>query len=373
MSGPDDRYWMAQALALGALAEGRTSPNPRVGCLIVRDGRVVGRGYHRAPGLPHAEAVAVADAGPGARGSTLYVNLEPCAHHGRTPPCVDLLVERGIGRVVAAMQDPDPRVNGKGFEHLRRAGIRVEVGLLQDEARRLNAAFDHWHRHRMPLVTLKAALSLDGQLAADGGRARWITGPAARRFAHRLRLAHDAVLVGAGTVRRDDPRLTVRLAGAGPSPLRVVLSAGLDLDPGCRLFRVAAPSRPRIYTTAGAPEQVVKRLTEVADIVCVEERDGALDLRAVLADLAGHGVQSLLVEGGGRTHAGFLEAGLAESAALFVSGKLLGARGGTPLLDMRTVDEPDRGWRFVRERLVPLGQDMLLMGALERGRECSPD
>ena len=178
---------MAQALALAALADGTTSPNPRVGCLLVRDGRVVGRGFHRAAGGPHAEVIAIEEAGDLARGATMYVSLEPCAHHGRTPPCAELLVERGVGRVVVAMRDPNPLVDGRGLDRLREAGIAVEPGVLEREAQRLNEAFVHWHLRARPLVTLKAALSADGLLSADAGCSQWITGPAARRFAHRLR------------------------------------------------------------------------------------------------------------------------------------------------------------------------------------------
>jgi diaminohydroxyphosphoribosylaminopyrimidine deaminase/5-amino-6-(5-phosphoribosylamino)uracil reductase len=372
-----DRAWMAQALALGALAEGTTSPNPRVGCVVVREGRVVGRGYHRAPGGPHAEVVAMQDAGEQARGSTVYVNLEPCAHQGRTPPCAELLVRSDVSRVVSAMQDPNPLVDGRGFARLREAGIRVDVGVLAAEARELNEPFVHWHLHHRPLITLKGAITLDGLLAAREGASRWITGAAARRFAHRLRLRADAIVVGAGTVRRDDPRLTVRLPGLGLSPRRVVLSARMDLPPKRRVFEAPArgQSATRIYTTrSGFERSRGDGWAGRADVVEADDGRGAIDLRAVVGHLASEGVQSILVEGGGRTFAGFLEAGLADRGALFQAPLLLGARGATPILDGDSVSEPSLGHGFVRQRVIPLGRDLLFLGRFEHGGSpCSPD
>jgi len=365
-----DRYWMGQALALGALGEGRTSPNPLVGCVVVRDGKVVGRGFHRAVGMPHAEAMALAEAGEEARGATLYVNLEPCAHHGRTPPCCDKLIDLGVRRVVACLQDPNPLVNGEGFRRLREAGIQVEVGLLEDEARRLNEVFLHAHINGRPFVTLKAAASLDGMLAAEAGESRWITGAPARRFAHRLRLRHDAVLVGAGTVRRDDPRLTVRLPGVARTPVRAILAPGLDLEPDSRIFERESADDPltRIYTSKSAPTERESLFAGRAEVVRVAEQNGSLDLQAVLDDLLGCGVHSLLVEGGGRTFAGFLDAGLADRAALFQAAKWIGARGGTPLIDGPCASEPAAGWRLERMRQLALGADLLLLGDLVPGR-----
>ena len=371
-----DRAFMGQALALGALAEGTTSPNPRVGCILTRGGRVVGRGFHRAPGEPHAEVVAVRDAGEAARGATLYVNLEPCAHHGRTPPCVELLSRHGISRVVSAMQDPNPMVNGRGFAILRKAGIRVDVGLLGREAECMNEAFVHWHRLRRPLITFKAALTLDGQLSARDGVSRWITNAAARRFAHRLRLRSDAILVGGGTVREDNPRLTIRVAGLDSTPRRVVLSSSLDLDPGARIFAPPSDSAPRtrIYTSpASAASSRAEPLRARAEIVEVPETPRGLDLLAVVRDLAGQGVQSLLVEGGGRTFAAFLRADLADRGALFSAPRLVGSRGATPFVDAEAVAEPALGLRFARHRVIPLGGDLLLLGRfLEGSTTCSP-
>lgn len=361
-----DRHWMEQALALAALGEGSTSPNPRVGCVIVADDRAVGTGFHRASGEPHAEVRALRDAGDLARGATLYVNLEPCAHHGRTPPCADRIVAAGIRRVVASITDANPKVNGRGFRLLREAGLEVDTGLLELEARALNRSFLHWHATGRPWVTLKAGVSLDGMISAREGRSRWITGPLARRFAHRLRLRHDAVLVGAGTVRRDDPLLTARIGDEEIVRLRVVLTSGFDLDPQARVFE---PRGGRPVTRVYAPESTEApggRLTERADIRRLPARDGRLELGSVLDDLGRDGVQSVLVEGGGRTTSWFLEEGAAHGAAVFSAPVLLGARGGTPWVDGPSVEQPAEGWRLSGVRRVPLGVDQLLLGELTR-------
>ena len=358
-----EREWMAQALALGALGGGRTSPNPRVGCELVREGQVVGRGYHRAPGEPHAEAVALAQAGERARGATLYVNLEPCAHHGRTPPCTALLVPSGIRAVAASMQDPNPLVDGKGFAELRRAGIEVRLGLLAREARALNAPFIHWHLSGRPYVTVKAALSADGMLAAAGGASRWITGPAARLVAHRLRAQHDAILVGAETVRRDDPRLTVRLGGVEQLRRRVVVSRSLELDARARVFAGGHGSpRTRVYTGPDAPTARLRELERVAEVVQIRERAPGSFLEDALGDLGRLGVQSVLVEGGAKLHGAVLAAGLARRFAFFYSSSILGSRGGTPLVDLQAVADPAAALGLEREQIVPLGDDLLVLG-----------
>ena len=366
-----DRAFVAQALALAALGEGRTRPNPLVGCVVVRDGVVLGRGYHRAAGEPHAEAIAIEEAGEAARGATLYVNLEPCAHRGRTPPCTDAIVRAGIARVVASVRDPNPLVDGRGFEALRQAGVELTTGVLEDEARAVNAAFFSAHTRGRPWITLKSAQSWDGRIAAAAGRSAWFSSEAARRFAHRLRFTHDAVLVGAGTVRRDDPRLTVRLPGPAAPRLRAVLAPGASIDPRARVFAVepGAP-RTRVYVddacgTAAAP------IAEVADVVRIPGGPDGLDLPRVATDLHAAGVQALLVEGGGKTAGAFLRAGLVDAIVLVVTPRLVGATGATPLLDLPAVASPDHAWSFEPTTILPLGRDLIVAG---RPREvpCSP-
>ncbi|HEX6852544.1 MAG TPA: bifunctional diaminohydroxyphosphoribosylaminopyrimidine deaminase/5-amino-6-(5-phosphoribosylamino)uracil reductase RibD [Candidatus Polarisedimenticolaceae bacterium] len=359
-----DAAGMEQALALAALGRGTTSPNPSVGCVVVRDGEVVGRGFHARAGGPHAEALAVAQAGERARGATVYVNLEPCAHQGRTPPCAELLVAAGVRRVVAAIVDPNPLVDGRGLARLRAAGIEVVCGTLADAAEELNAAFLLRQRLGRPLVTLKAAVTVDGRIAAKGGRAAWISSPESRRYAHRLRVLHDAIVVGAGTVRADDPRLTVRLPGVAAPRLRGVLAPRGGLDPAARLFAAdgAAPP-PRVYVLDSHVESARAELGPRAVVVPMGP---ALDLRAVLADLAAAGALSVLVEGGGRTHAAFLEAGLADRAVLFVATSLLGVGGTTPLADIDGAVDPASGFRLRDVERFPIGADLVLRGRCSR-------
>ena len=359
-----DPTFMAQALALAALGEGTTRPNPLVGCVIVKDGAVVGHGFHRAAGEPHAEALALAEAGAHARGATLYVNLEPCAHHGRTAPCVEAIVRAGVLRVVAAVGDPNPLVDGRGLAALRSAGIAVTAGVLESEARGLNAPFLSTHERARPFVTLKAAQSLDGRIAAGGGSSTWITGEASRRYAHRLRFRHDAVLVGAGTVRRDDPRLTVRLPGVDAVRRRVVLAPRLALDSRAKVFVPEAPSAPRtrVYVGAGCAEAEKARFGAVAEIVTVADGADGLDLPAVLADLRRAGVQAVLVEGGGKTSGAFLRAGLVDEIVLFIALRLIGSGGATPVIDFPAVSDPGKAWRVAPAAFIPMGGDLVVVG-----------
>jgi diaminohydroxyphosphoribosylaminopyrimidine deaminase/5-amino-6-(5-phosphoribosylamino)uracil reductase len=297
---------MRRALALAEKGRGTTRPNPVVGAVVVRQGRIVGEGFHLRAGEPHAEVHALRAAGARARGATLYVTLEPCCHVGRTGPCTAVIRAAGIARVVAGCGDPNPLVDGKGVRELRRAGVQVEVGCLERDCEDAISGYATWIRARRPLVTLKVAASLDGFIAPSRRPARrapvWLTGPAARQAAHALRAAHDAVLVGAGTVRADDPRLTVRLAGVRARPLRVVLAG-----------RRALPRRAHVSDGA-APTLVIP---------------GRVSIRRVLATLAARGIQSVLVEGGATIHAAFIAAGLVDRVAVFVAPRLLG--GGTPI------------------------------------------
>jgi len=362
-----DRDFMAQALSLAVLGEGTTRPNPLVGCVIVNSGAIVGWGFHRASGEPHAEVLALAQAGAAARGATVYVSLEPCAHLGRTGPCTDALIRAGVHRVVAAVGDPNPLVDGRGFSALRAAGIEVTTGVLQSEARAVNAPFLSTHERRRPWVTLKAAQSLDGRIAAAAGSSTWITGPAARRYAHRLRYRHDAILVGAGTVRRDDPQLTVRLAGTEIVRTRVVLSPRLALDPNSRIFASAMASAPRtrVYAGPGCAEAELARFRGRAEVVVVGEGASGLDLAAVLQDLSHAGLQSVLVEGGGMTAGAFLRSGLVDELVLFIAGRLIGAGDATPVVDLPAAADPDRAWVVADTSFIPVGRDVVVAGRPE--------
>jgi diaminohydroxyphosphoribosylaminopyrimidine deaminase/5-amino-6-(5-phosphoribosylamino)uracil reductase len=319
---------MARALELAAAGLGLTSPNPAVGAVLVREGRVVGEGYHQRAGGPHAEAIALEAAGPAARGATCYVSLEPCSHHGRTPPCADALVAAGVSRVVAACGDPNPRVDGRGLARLREAGVAVTVGVGEAEARALNRAFFTFVSAKRPHVTLKSAITLDGKIAAWDGASRWITGEAARREAHRLRFLADAILVGIGTVLRDDPELTVRRSDLPPKePWRVVADSRLRIPIGARVLRAADPGRTVVAGAAPTPRRRAAALRELGVRVLELPRDGRrVDLRALLDALGELDVVSVLAEGGGELGAALLDAGLVDRVAFFVAPRLLGGR-----------------------------------------------
>jgi diaminohydroxyphosphoribosylaminopyrimidine deaminase/5-amino-6-(5-phosphoribosylamino)uracil reductase len=318
---------MRHALALAERALGTVAPNPAVGCVIMsREGHILGRGWTGRGGRPHAETVALAEAGAAARGATVYVTLEPCSHHGQTPPCATALMEAGVARVVAAVEDPDPRVRGKGFAALRDADIEVVTGVCAKQAAELNAGFFKRVREGRPLVTLKIAQSIDGKTATATGDSKWITGEAARAYGHLLRARHDAILIGIGTAMADDPQLTCRLPGLEDrSPLRVVLDTRLKLNEWSRLAQSASKTPTLVFTTADGGGSLAACGVEVAKIA--RDARGRPDLAAVLADLAKRGITRLLVEGGATVHAAFLDRGLADRLEIFRSPLVLGAAG----------------------------------------------
>ena len=322
-----DLHHMQHALALAQRALGTVAPNPAVGCVIIsREGYVVGRGWTGRGGRPHAETIALAQAGDVARGATAYVTLEPCSHHGQTPPCANALVDAGVARVVAAVEDPDPRVHGKGFAILREAGVEVVSGVCAKQAAELNAGFFKRVREGRPLVTLKIAQSIDGKTAAAAGDSKWITGDAARRFVHLMRARHDAILIGMGTALADDPQLTCRLPGLEDrSPLRVVLDTRLKLNEWSKLAQSAGETPTLVFTTADGGGPLVTCGVEIVKVA--RDIRGRPDLAAVLTDLGGRGVTRLLVEGGATVHAAFLDRELADRLEVFRSSLVLGAAG----------------------------------------------
>ena len=349
-----DRRFMAMALALAERGLGNVWPNPAVGCVLVKDGRVVGRGWTQPGGRPHAESEAIERAGDAARGSTAYVTLEPCAHHGRTPPCTDLMLASGIARTVVAAVDPDPRVDGKGIARLRAAGVEVEVGCLEAEACRLNGGFFARMRRRRPEVALKLATSADGRIATASGDSQWITGEAARAEGHRLRLRHDAILVGSGTALADDPTLNCRLPGLEDrSPVRVVLDRRLRLAPDSRLARSASSQPLWLFSRETDSSAATAVLARGATLFPIVEGEPGLQLREMLAVLAEQGVTRLLVEGGAAVATAFLRAGLVDRLFLFDAPLLIGADGqpATHSLAVRRLGDAQR-WRRVDERLL---------------------
>ncbi|OYU39998.1 MAG: riboflavin biosynthesis protein RibD [Pseudorhodobacter sp. PARRP1] len=319
---------MAHALRIAARGLGRTWPNPAVGCVIVRDGIIVGRGWTQAGGRPHAEVMALAQAGAAAQGATAYVTLEPCAHHGKTGPCAAALVAAGIARVVSALQDPDPRVSGRGHAILRAAGIAVTENILHPEATRANAGFLKRVTQGLPFVTLKLASTLDGRIATATGESRWITGPASRRAVHAMRLNHDAVLVGAGTARADDPDLTVRDIGASHQPIRIVMDSRLSHSPASRLGQTAKASPVWMLHTDAAPAEARAAWAgQGAMLLEVASDNNQINPRAALQTLAAQGLTRIFCEGGGTLAASLIAAHLVDDLALFTAGALIGADG----------------------------------------------
>jgi diaminohydroxyphosphoribosylaminopyrimidine deaminase/5-amino-6-(5-phosphoribosylamino)uracil reductase len=325
-----DAHFMAVALRLAERGLGQVWPNPAVGCVVVKDGWIVGRGWTQAGGRPHAEFEALRRAGNRALGATAYISLEPCAHYGRTPPCTMALLHAGIRRAVVAATDPDPRVDGRGIEQLRQAGVEVALGLRKDEAERLNAGFFLRVRAGRPLITLKLAASLDGRIATRSGESRWITGEEARRRAHRLRATHDAIMIGSGTALADDPELTCRLPGLeGRSPVRIVLDGRLRTAPGRRLARTARKVPTWVITRADADSRRRAALERCGvEVLTVGTAAGEhIDLHGALAALAARGLTRVLVEGGSQLAAALLRARLVDRLAWFHGPLVIGGDG----------------------------------------------
>jgi diaminohydroxyphosphoribosylaminopyrimidine deaminase/5-amino-6-(5-phosphoribosylamino)uracil reductase len=357
MSFPRPEF-MRMALGFARRGVGRTSPNPAVGAVLVRKGKVVGAGHHRAAGMPHAEIVALRDAGAAARGADLYVTLEPCVHTGRTGPCTGAIIAAGVKRVAAAMQDPNPLVSGKGFRVLRRAGIPVVRGLMEEEARSLNRPYCRWIVTGRPFVTLKLAVSVDGQIASASGDSRWISGEAARKMVHRMRSEADAVLIGGETFRRDAPLLTSRIRG-GRNPKRVILTSGIAgvarngrfLEAGGEVIVVAPRSVPR--------KEVERFRSARIRVLLLSARKGRIEAGAFLDSLGREGITSLLVEGGGKTAGWLVEAGAVDRYVFFLSPLLLGE--GVRSIAGFAARRVKEGRRLMITRIARTGGDLMVV------------
>lgn len=347
---------MALALALGRRGMGRVWPNPAVGCVIVKDGQIVGRGHTADGGRPHAETIALAQAGGAACGATAYVTLEPCAHHGKTPPCAEALIAAGVARVVVATGDPDTRVAGRGLDMLRAAGIAVSTDVLADQARVDHAGFLLRVTQNRPLVTLKLAGTLDGRIATASGESQWITGPEARRAVHMMRARHDAVMVGAGTVRADNPSLTVRGIGITRQPVRVVLSRAMKIRADGQL--AATATEVPVWLCHGPQADIAAWTAKGAVSLPTPVVAGQLDPAAALQNLAEQGITRIFCEGGGMLAASLLSADLVDELVVFTAGVAIGAEG-TPSLAAMGIDRLAAAPRFVRSQVVPVGQDIM--------------
>ena len=355
---------MRRALRLAQKGRGRTSPNPMVGAVLVKEGRVVGEGYHSKAGEAHAEIVALQQAGDRARGATLYLNLEPCAHFGKTPPCAPQVIEAGVKCVVLGMEDPNPLVKGKGIERMRVAGLEIEIGILEEECRRLNEAFCKYIVRKEPFVMLKVAATLDGKIATRHGDSKWISGEASRRFVHRLRDQVDGVLVGIGTVLRDDPQLTVRIKG-GRDPYRIVLDSQLRIPEEAKVIGVS-PSKAIIATSALAPKDKMEKLEKRGvRILILDSHEGKINLKSCLSKLGEIEMTSLLVEGGSQVNGSFLDEGLIDKLLFFLSPKLLGDHQALEIFAGRGVTRLEEAVAIKKIKTRRIGEDILLEGYLD--------
>jgi len=359
VSSTDKRY-MALALGLAGRGLGKTWPNPAVGCVIVKRGRVVGRGWTQPGGRPHAEPLALEQAGPRAAGATAYVTLEPCAHHGQTPPCAQALIGAGVARVVSALEDSDPRVAGQGHAMLRAAGISVTTPLMAGKAFELNRGFFLRVTERRPLLMLKLASSFDGRIATATGESQWITGPAARRVVHGLRARHDAVMVGAGTVRADDPLLNVRGLGVEHQPVRVVVSRHLDLPLTGQLAASATNAPLWLCHGEDADPALIAAWQGIGarTLACSASARRQLDPASVLRALASEGLTRVFCEGGGALAASFLSAGLVDELVGFTAGMAIGAEG-RPSIGAMGVERLSDVARFKLAEVRVIGPDVL--------------
>ncbi|MDD2388537.1 MAG: bifunctional diaminohydroxyphosphoribosylaminopyrimidine deaminase/5-amino-6-(5-phosphoribosylamino)uracil reductase RibD [Desulfobacterales bacterium] len=360
----DDRFFMEMALDLAARGQGYVSPNPMVGAVVVKDGSIVGTGWHEAAGRHHAEVNAIDNAGDAAKGATLYVTLEPCNHTGRTPPCTRKIIQVGIKRVVVAMTDPNPGVTGGGIDRLRASGIDVTIGICEDKARRLNESFVKYVTTGRPFVTLKCAATLDGRIATRTGDSRWVTEPEARAYVHKLRHACDAILVGIGTVRSDDPRLTTRLDGEkGRDPIRVILDSRLSIPRTSNVLNLKSDSDTVIVTGGHVPEHR-RREIEKAGIRIIEcaGGDDGIDLNALMDQLGRMQITRLMIEGGSRVSASALKAGIVDKVAFFYAPKILGGDDGVPICRGPGPALMSQCLQVTDVRLQRFGDDMLIEG-----------
>ena len=364
-----DEQMMARAISLARNGLGRTSPNPLVGAVIVRDGRIVAEGWHRKAGTPHAEIHALNMAGELARGATVYVSLEPCAHYGRTGPCARALVEAGVSRVVVAMTDPNPKVAGKGIAILQEAGIEVTTGVLEQEARQLNEVFLKWMTTGLPFVALKTAMTLDGKIATAAGQSQWITNEASRYETHRLRDIYDGILVGINTALADNPSLTTRLKEyPGRNPVRIVVDSRARLPLTAKLVTDGA-ARTIVAVTEQAPAERVEALRSAGVEIIVAGSSNHVDMQSLMEQLGAMKISSVLVEGGGSVNFSLLQAGLVDRVYAFIAPKLVGGRDALTPVEGEGFQELDRAVELENIQLRQLGSDVLLTGIVKRNTE----
>ena len=371
----DDLRFMQMALDLAARGRGFTSPNPLVAAVVVKDGAVVGQGYHQFAGGPHAEVYAIDAAGGQARGATLYVNLEPCNHTGRTPPCTLKIVEAGIRRVVVGMQDPNPTVTGGGADFLKQRGIEVTLGVCGEAAEALNEVFIKYIRSRRPFVIAKCAATLDGRIATRTGDSKWVTGEAARACVHELRQAVDAILVGVGTVAADDPQLTTRITGREvKDPIRVILDTHGRIPLSARVLRHASGADTIVVAGPAAAADTQRHIAgKGVRVIEAATRGGRIDLPALMGQLGGMGITSILVEGGSRVLASAFRAGVVDKACFFFAPLISGGDDGVPICSGPGPDRMRDCIRLVRIRTRRFGDDVMIEGYVTGAESWKPE
>ncbi len=359
----DDRFmWMA--LDLARQGRGRTSPNPLVGAVVVQDTEVVGTGYHQAAGSPHAEIIALKKAGENAKGATLYVNIEPCSHHGRTGPCAEAIIKAGIGRVVAAMQDPNPLVSGRGFDRLREAGVKIKEGVLEEKARRLNEAFIKYISTGLPFVGIKVAMSLDGKIGTMTGESHWITGEKARQFVHRLRDQSDVIMVGIETVLKDNPRLTTRVEGGeGKDSVRVIVDSTARLPIDARVVESGSQAGTILAVTEQAPPDKCRALKDRGvEILTLPALQGRVDVTALMKELGRRELTTVLVEGGGTLNYSLLEQSLVDKLFIFIAPLIIGGAKSPTAFAGAGIESLKKAWAVEDIEMKQFDRDLLLIG-----------
>lgn len=362
MNSVDEKF-MRLALSLAEKARGRTSPNPMVGAVIVRDGEIVGRGYHHKAGTPHAEIHAIADAGEKAIDAVIYVSLEPCSHYGRTGPCTQAIIEAGLSRVAMAMMDPNPEVSGRGKTALEAHGIQVQTGILETEARKLNEAYVKYITTKQPFVILKTAMSLDGKIATASGKSKWITSEESRRIVHQIRDEVDGIMVGIGTVMRDDPSLTTRLPdGRGRDPVRIILDSKGRIPLKSKVLHLDSPARTIIAVTPQASQEKIAQLKKHAEVLVITEQDGRVDLQALMRELGRMEIMSVLLEGGAEVNASALKAGIVDKVMVFIAPRLIGGAESPGPVGGPGIDELSEAVPLTDISLERVGEDILVTG-----------
>ena len=362
-----DEKYMAEALAIAQYARGRTSPNPMVGAVVVRDGRIVGQGWHRQAGTPHAEVHALQQAGELARGATMYVTLEPCSHHGRTGPCTEAVIAAGIKKVIVAMTDPNPLVAGQGIQKLRAAGIEVVEGVMAKEAAEINEVFIKWISTNIPFIVLKSAMSLDGKIAAHTGHSQWITGSKSREFVHQLRDCYDGILVGIGTVLADNPSLTTRLEPQGKNPVRIIVDSKARIPLDAQVITDGLPTI--VAVTTEAPQEKLEALRALGiTILTTEAKQGRVDLRRLFEILGQQKITSILIEGGASINATVFAENLVDKINWFIAPKIIGGTGAPGPVGGIGIADVNQATLFEDIKMESIGEDILISAYL-RNRE----